>query len=142
MKRVFQSGATKRKITKEKKAREQAELTKIPKINELFRAVPSTSGRQIDSESSCSNSNAENALDCDIDVSASHDEGIEKAVDSESRSILDDALEVDDHSDNEDEIDGKFEEFSTDPGLWNVENDIKLLQRYWLLKGRQNHKIV
>lgn len=126
MHRKFLSGAQKRKQVEEKKARETANLTKIPKINQVFSAVPSTSCSTSTSISNDADDEVVREVDSAINVAASDVEhvGSDQFIDLDANA---DIVNV--------SAEEEFTQFPEDVALWNVEADITLLQKYWIEKG-------
>lgn len=123
MNRKQKSGAEKRKIAAEKKAKEEATKSKIPKINTLFNPLPSTSSasEQIDELT--------NASDCEIASTATSDCEIDLPGTQEADEI---DIDLEDGS----ELVSESLEFSSDAGLWEMSaNEITSLQKYWIGKG-------
>lgn len=139
MQRSYLSGAQKRKIAEEKRAKKAAAIEKLPKIDSHFHVKPSTSA----SASAPTLSHTED------------DENIEKESESSSNALVDietgelagirdgidlSAIDVPDNSDETnllaaDASDNHNSEFSTDAALWNIPADISSLQIYWITKG-------
>lgn len=121
MKRRQLSGAVKRKLAAEKKKKEEATTSKIPKINELFIAVPSTSSLSATEETK--DDETHDLSDYEI-----HSPATNKDDETEECDLVSEAESV---RVNENE----FMEFSTDPGLWQIPENIASLQNYWIGKG-------
>lgn len=123
MKRTFASGAQKRKQADERKAREAITLSKIPKINELFQKIPTTS-------SAASTSNVIIDSECEISLPATNVES--ENTESQSVGVNSDTADV--SAGEEDEC-SELTQFPTDAALWNIDTDIISLQKFWIEKG-------
>lgn len=130
MKRIYLSGSQKRKAAEDKKARETAALRKIPKINELFSTVPSSST----STSTLSESVIETTRDSEKDISTSH---------ADFESIAETAEDEGEHFESNvsastslvGESSSAFRQFPTDVALWNIQTELTSLQKYFAEKG-------
>lgn len=123
MKRTFASGAQKRKQADEKKAREAITLSKIPKINELFQKITTTS-------SAASTSNVIIDSECEISLTTSSVE----SGNTESQSVGVNSDTADVSAGEEDEC-SELIQFPNDAALWNIDTDIISLQKIWIEKG-------
>lgn len=122
MKRKQLSGAENRKLKAEKQLKENAAIAKTPKIDQLFRVVPSTS------TSSATESVEKNVVDethaqsdCEIDSPATHERDETEKCDLEgegANECISDSME-----------------FPTDAGSWDIPSNITSLQNYWIGKG-------
>lgn len=123
MSRSYLSGAKKRKLAADKKIRDDNELGKTRKINELFSAVSLASD-------SCSTPKAKtDEPQSDAQENTSCESVRETNILNVSPSTSVQGVE-------------QFPvEFSSDVGLWNIEGDKLTLQNFWIGKGR-NMKLV
>lgn len=119
-KRIYQSGALKRKEKAEKDEKERRLLEKIPKLSDIFR--PTDDNSQMSSASS----------------STDFVENTNITVESE----LENAMEIDIENRGE----SSFQQLSiattssniesNDPGLWDIQSNQKSLQSYWVKHGK------
>lgn len=142
MNRKCLSGAQKRRLAEEKKDKEEKNLSKFPKIRDLFSVLPSTSS----ASTSSSLENTEN-------ITSEIEENAESVV------CTPEFHEIESETDTENitsEIDGNIEAVvcapaiqgiesetggydsvpSADPCLWNVQSDKSMLQNYWIARGK------
>lgn len=137
MHRNYLSGAPKRNLAKDKKSKEGAALLKVPKIDRLFSATPSTSH-------GTSNDNVideEPTTDSEIELDSSHTDAQTGIAETDGNVDFDNVSEPEDvfaasTSTTFESESTVFEQFPTDVALWNIETDIISLQKYWLEKGR------
>lgn len=132
------SGAQKRKLAVEKKAKNEEELKKIPKIFDMFNvAGPSTSSAitQRQSEKSTGESDTEGQKiredleesigDIGGDISSMDlnigNENLDKQLSNVSAASL--------------ALDDTTYRYPTDVAFWNISADLKNLQRYWSRLG-------
>lgn len=110
MSRKYLSGAEKRKLAAEKKAKEDAAISKVPRINALFAAV---------SSASTSDSSTTERVE-EIDSPATQEQNVIESMEVEHETM---------------EIAIGPMEFSIDTALWDVSKNITSLQNYWISKG-------
>lgn len=111
MNRKYMSGAEKRKLATKKQEKENEVIKKVPKINELFSVIGSTSTSQ---------SSATESVNDEIELP--HDENVMECI--ESMEIEAETIDI-----------GRTFEFPADAALWNIEDNITSLQNYWIRKG-------
>lgn len=119
MKRSFPSGAQKRKSIKEQRGREDENLTKYPKINNIFSVVPSSSSSVVDSNVTTPEPPIEH-----VSVGV---------IENESDLDIADKSDVEEMSDSDSNIVNM--RLPSDAALWNIDTEILSLQSYWTGKG-------
>lgn len=115
-KRMYQSGASKRKEKDEKDEKERQLLKKIPKLSNIFRPT--------DAESQTSSSLLSTDTDENTNITEESDESNLMEIDVENRD------------------ESPFQQLSTAstsgniesnvPGLWDIQSNQKSLQSYWV----------
>lgn len=136
MKRHYLSGAEKRKLAAEKKAKESAAIAKHPKIDQLLSAVSSKSSDNVNPRHVSDDETQQS--DCETHSSLSHGNRDQ----NETLEMFSDA-EIDDASYHEQtspmqasSSSSKSTQIPNDAGLWNIETDMISLQMYWIDKGK------
>lgn len=140
--RSYLSGAQKRKLANEKKAKNEEELKKIPKITDMFNAAgPSTSPSAV---TQTKNQNEMSMEEIDNEIQRICEENIGDIGDDIS--IVDSNV----YHDYDDNLDKHFSNvsvaslasesddacrFPTDVAKWNISEDLPNLQRYWSRLG-------
>lgn len=127
MNRTYLSGSKKRKLADEKKERENAVLSKVPKINQMFASAPSTST----STSSAVNDSVIENRSSEIDLAESHTDSI---VENDKYEDL--IANMSASTSVGDDLNTSLVDVSSDPGLWSIPEDTKSLQKNWLMKGK------
>lgn len=156
MHRKFASGAQKRKVAAEKKQKQDEALKKVPKINEMFSVVGSSSNIT-ESQSKTQ----ENVTEDDCEINADSAAATEKDAENENMEDESGVTREDDETMDFSDEDIAFDEFasnvsasshfrgiesrnssqpellfSTDVALWDIQGEISSLQRYWTKSGR------
>lgn len=131
MKRKQLSGAEKRKLGADKKARENAALANVPKINQLFSAIPSASSAIVNQTEIIVDETPRN--DCEIDLHTTHNSDDETDTCEFDADIVNISASI---SHGGAECVNESIEFPTDAALWDITTNILLLQNYWINKGR------
>lgn len=126
--RKYASGAQKRKAAEEKRAKEKEALEKVPKIDQMFKAVPSTNSTskdkssEIETESSTADADVHPTLTDKMDINEDDDEECH-SNESTSAGLAGESSSA-------------FQLFSTDAAMWNIQEDVIALQKFWTSKGR------
>lgn len=129
MQRKQESGAKKRKKAEDKKARTSAALENVPRIDQLFRPVPSTSS--LTSTSNDVICETTGYADCEINLAGSAVESYNAKTDQH----VDFDMDIADVSAEKGDKRSEITQFPIDVALWNIESDIISLQKYWIEKG-------
>lgn len=128
MKRVQLSGAAKRKLAAEKKKKEEAAAAKIKKIDDVFAPIPSSSNSSVTEKTIYDETSA--LGDCEIDSQVVNENDETEMCDFVTEN------EIEYMNDDDDDVsDGESVEFPTDAGLWQIPENIVLLQQFWIGKG-------
>lgn len=130
MHRKYMSGAHKRKLQAEKKAKESAAIAKNPKINEIFSAVvvPSTSSANAETENVARDRDENAHSDFGNDVPMQLEAELETRRNSCDASTSTSTVKED--------LTLESIQIATDPALWNIPADMSSLQSYWLHNGK------
>lgn len=134
------SGAQKRKITNEKKKKNEELMNKIPKLTTFMvsttscqmTGAPETDHSQIQGTSKTSSNDDNSSLaDSETTTDTNYSES-QFEFDDDKEEIAAERLNVRDKEDDVDDIDMPF---SSDTANWNMEENLNFLQSYWAKHG-------